>query len=193
VYGRIDRSQSNVTDSRIRFQGQYEDIETGLYYNRFRYYDPDDGRYISQDPVGILGGENLYRYAHCPVNWIDPLGLTSGCPKTYITYIFRNKADEVVYVGRASGRGTPQKVLSDRLAKGHHVFDNNPGLKPEVHAVQGNRHANMGAEQVWYDYFKREGAPLLNDPGTPPLSSKPSKLEKTRARIKAYSDDLSEE
>lgn len=59
----------------LRFQGQYQDEETKLYYNRHRYYDPECGRYVTQDPIGLLGGDNLYQYAPNPVAWIDPLGL----------------------------------------------------------------------------------------------------------------------
>lgn len=62
-----------------RFQGQYFDEETGLHYNRHRYYDPDVARYLTQDPIGLNGGENLYEYAHNPTGWMDPLGLTA-CP-----------------------------------------------------------------------------------------------------------------
>jgi len=51
--------------------------ETGLHYNRFRYYDPDIGRFISQDPIGLYGGNNLYQYAPNPVTWIDPWGLAT--------------------------------------------------------------------------------------------------------------------
>ncbi|SCC34099.1 RHS repeat-associated core domain-containing protein, partial [Gilliamella intestini] len=58
------------------FQGQYYDEETGLHYNLNRYYDPFTGRYITQDPLGILGGLNSYQYAGSdPINWVDPLGL----------------------------------------------------------------------------------------------------------------------
>ncbi|WP_181259361.1 RHS repeat domain-containing protein [Pseudoduganella armeniaca] len=59
----------------IRFQGQYEDAETGLFYNRYRYYDPSTARFLSQDPIGLDGGANLYQYAPNPTAWIDPLGL----------------------------------------------------------------------------------------------------------------------
>ncbi|EOD3494604.1 RHS repeat-associated core domain-containing protein, partial [Cronobacter malonaticus] len=59
----------------LRYQGQYFDAETGLHYNRFRYYDPDAGRFISQDPIGLAGGINLYQYAPNPLVWVDPLGL----------------------------------------------------------------------------------------------------------------------
>jgi len=56
----------------LRFQGQYFDEETGLHYNRFRYHDPEIGRFVSQDPIGLFGGDNLYQYAPNPVIWIDP-------------------------------------------------------------------------------------------------------------------------
>ncbi|OCG78418.1 hypothetical protein A9G42_03110 [Gilliamella sp. Nev6-6] len=65
-----------LPDNPLRFQGQYYDEETGLHYNLNRYYDPFTGRYITQDPLGILGGLNSYQYANGdPINWIDPLGL----------------------------------------------------------------------------------------------------------------------
>ncbi|EDP8629733.1 hypothetical protein G6D98_003560 [Salmonella bongori] len=68
-------------EQHIRLPGQQYDEETGLYYNRHRYYDPSQGRYITQDPIGLEGGWNSYSYVkNNPVNWIDPLGLahTSG-------------------------------------------------------------------------------------------------------------------
>ncbi len=66
----------NKIDNPIRFQGQYYDSESGLHYNHFRYYDPQTGRFISQDPIGLLGGINHYQYAPNHINWIDPLGLS---------------------------------------------------------------------------------------------------------------------
>ncbi|QCP54368.1 type IV secretion protein Rhs [Trinickia violacea] len=59
----------------LRYQGQYLDRETGLHYNLFRYYDPDMGRFITPDPIGLAGGLNLYQYAPNPISWIDPWGL----------------------------------------------------------------------------------------------------------------------
>ena len=62
----------------LRFQGQYHDEETGLHYNRHRYYDPNTGRFISKDPIGLAGGINPYAYADNPTGWIDPLGLSAA-------------------------------------------------------------------------------------------------------------------
>ncbi len=80
----------NYTECPFHFAGQYEDEESGLYYNRFRYYDKEMGQYLSPDPIGLLGGLNPYGYVHCPTGWIDPFGLAGGkgnkgAPKTIIT------------------------------------------------------------------------------------------------------------
>ncbi|AMP77575.1 type IV secretion protein Rhs [Salmonella enterica] len=61
----------------LRLPGQYFDDETGLHYNLFRYYAPECGRFVSQDPIGLRGGLNLYQYAPNPLKYIDPLGLTA--------------------------------------------------------------------------------------------------------------------
>ncbi|RON09930.1 type IV secretion protein Rhs [Pseudomonas brassicacearum] len=63
----------------LRFQGQYFDAESGLHYNRHRYYNPDIGRYLTPDPIKLAGGLNGYLYTPNPTGWVDPLGL-NGCP-----------------------------------------------------------------------------------------------------------------
>lgn len=78
-----DRSEKAIrADVRnpLRFQGQYFDIETGLHYNRYRYYEPTAGRFTCKDPIGFNGGLNVYRYAANPIEWTDPLGLTGKRP-----------------------------------------------------------------------------------------------------------------
>ncbi|MCO1613333.1 DUF6531 domain-containing protein [Micromonospora sp. CPM1] len=64
----------------LAFPGQYVDAETGLHYNRFRYYDPATGRYVSPDPLGLSGGPNPTAYVSDPLTVADPLGLTSCTP-----------------------------------------------------------------------------------------------------------------
>ncbi|SEK17355.1 RHS repeat-associated core domain-containing protein [Variovorax sp. OK212] len=63
----------------IRFQGQHFDEVTGLHYNRYRYYEPQSGSFVSNDPIKLAGGVHLNQYAPNPVAWVDPLGL-SGKP-----------------------------------------------------------------------------------------------------------------
>jgi RHS repeat-associated protein len=80
AWGQVSQQRSEWADQHLltnplRFQGQYHDVETGLHYNRHRYYDPQVGRFISKDPIGLLGGLNLYAYAPNPVGWVDPWGL----------------------------------------------------------------------------------------------------------------------
>ena len=76
-WGRL-KEETKVTDSAyqpFRLQNQYADRETGLHYNFFRYYEPDAGRFVNQDPIGLYGGDNLYRFSSNIQIWIDPLGL----------------------------------------------------------------------------------------------------------------------
>ncbi|WP_437670266.1 RHS repeat-associated core domain-containing protein [Sorangium sp. So ce131] len=76
AWGRFEVSPGAVTTTPIGYQGQYYDEETGLFYNRHRYYDPEAGRYISADPVGLISGFNAFAYAESqPTRFVDPLGL----------------------------------------------------------------------------------------------------------------------
>lgn len=76
----------------LRLPGQYFDDETGLHYNLFRYYASECGRFVSQDPIGLRGGLNLYAYAPNPLTYIDPLGLKCGfAKKNNITQRWVNK------------------------------------------------------------------------------------------------------
>ena len=78
-WGRL-KEETKVTDSAyqpFRLQNQYTDRETGLHYNFFRYYEPDAGRFVNQDPIGLRGGNNLYTFALNVQMSIDPLGLAA--------------------------------------------------------------------------------------------------------------------
>ncbi|WP_281423899.1 RHS repeat domain-containing protein [Oceanobacter mangrovi] len=75
AYGSLALAPIQQVENNLRFQGQYYDEESGLHYNRFRYYDPECGRFINQDPIGLLGGNNNYLYVPNPVGWVDPWGL----------------------------------------------------------------------------------------------------------------------
>ncbi|ENA8215342.1 hypothetical protein HCI84_12890, partial [Escherichia coli] len=55
----------------LLYAGQWQDVESGLCYNRFRYYEPETGMYLVSDPLGLQGGEQTYRYVPNPLRWID--------------------------------------------------------------------------------------------------------------------------
>ncbi|WP_299599172.1 RHS repeat-associated core domain-containing protein [uncultured Microbulbifer sp.] len=76
TYGNLAIAHREEIAQPIRFQGQYFDEESGLHYNRFRFYDPALGSFANQDPIGLQGGINIYSYAPNPVTWTDPYGLS---------------------------------------------------------------------------------------------------------------------
>ncbi|PMV69243.1 RHS repeat-associated core domain-containing protein, partial [Pseudomonas sp. GW123-5C08] len=80
AYGEISRLDTGKIDNPLRFQGQYFDQESGLHYNRHRYYNPDVGRYLTPDPVKLAGGINAYQYVPNPTGWVDATGLSANCP-----------------------------------------------------------------------------------------------------------------
>jgi RHS repeat-associated protein len=79
IYGDLRNVTGDKQACPFRWPGQYEDEETGLYYNRFRYYDPESGEYVSQDPIGLAGGGNLHGYVSDTNSLVDPLGLAASC------------------------------------------------------------------------------------------------------------------
>ncbi|MEG0635559.1 MAG: RHS repeat-associated core domain-containing protein, partial [Pseudomonas sp.] len=80
AWGRVEAKTPTPLEQNLRLQGQYYDAETFLHYNTFRYYDPAVGRFTTQDPIGLEGGVNLYRYGSNPTGWVDPLGLAPKAP-----------------------------------------------------------------------------------------------------------------
>jgi len=80
IYGKVRKLAGDAYLIPFRYQGQYADEETGLYYNRFRYYSPEEGRYISQDPIRLSGGMSFYGYVPDPNTWVDALGLRCKKP-----------------------------------------------------------------------------------------------------------------
>ncbi|MFT9820074.1 RHS repeat domain-containing protein [Lysinibacillus sp. NPDC056185] len=101
IYGRVNEFTGEKDFIPFRYQGQYEDIEIGLYYNRFRYYSPVEGMYTQIDPIGLAGkNPTLYGYVRDLNNWVDIFGLS---PKDY--------ADQIGY-----GAGLSEHVINQRIA-----------------------------------------------------------------------------
>ncbi len=124
IYGKVRTlSKGNINDCPFRYQGQYDDTETGLYYNRFRYYSPESGMYMSQDPKGLKGtNPNLYAYTSNSNAEVDPFGL--DCKKFYSV---QGKAD----AKRIKNGGTPWPDEPHRahLGDGIYSWDNREGAE----------------------------------------------------------------
>ena len=112
VYGRTEKEVGDKSFIPFRYQGQYEDEETGLYYNRFRYYSPEDGCYTQQDPIGLAGGNpTLYGYVHDINIWLDIFGL-----KSFFRSMCRDEFFDLLDFGwRASENGMPGKWFADNF------------------------------------------------------------------------------
>jgi len=115
TYGGTEVITGDINFIPFRYQGQYEDAETGLYYNRFRYYSPEEESYISQDPIGLDGGLELYNYVHDANAWVDVFGLQCGTStktngnsksssKQQHGYEVYNRHGDVVKTGVSGGR-----------------------------------------------------------------------------------------
>lgn len=121
IYGRVKTEETLGEKNFIlfRFQGQYEDEEIGLYYNRFRYYSPEEGCYTQQDPIGLAGGNpTIYGYVFNTLGEIDLFGLDvkTGTGRTHVTYI--GVKNGLPYVGYASAPSelnlTAQEIVNRR-------------------------------------------------------------------------------
>ena len=108
---RIHEIEHEPIEQNLRYQGQYLDRETGLHYNTFRYYDPDIGRFTQPDPIGLLGGFNLYQYAPNGLTWVDPWGWSCGVVKP-------RKASQLP-VTKPGTKAWQKAVEKLRMARGH--------------------------------------------------------------------------
>jgi len=112
----------------FRYKGQYEDIEIGLYYNRFRYYDPEQGNYTQVDPIGLAGGNpTLYGYVGNPLLWTDPLGLI----ETYYRTMLEKHYNRLVKSGRIPATGEIFISPTKQFAEGY------KGVSIEINVKDG--------------------------------------------------------
>ena len=118
AFGRIRRLLVAEVEQPFRSAGQYADPETGLYYNRHRYFDPDAARYLTEDPAGLDAGLNLYAYCANPVVETDPLGTCGGTNPAYDPRLAELEALERIYEGSPGPTGADRRASQRRLA-GH--------------------------------------------------------------------------
>jgi len=131
IYGEIEQLEGERDTCPFRWAGQYEDPETGLYYNRYRYYDPEAGQYLSKDPIGLLGGGRAYAYVHDPLSWADPFGLVKApgsLPDEPGIYILTNGKDSYVGSAGIGGQGMNQRISSTKHTKAQSLLST-PGTK----------------------------------------------------------------
>jgi RHS repeat-associated protein len=119
-WGAGDAPASDAWRSPFRFPGQYADDGLPFVYNRFRYYDPVAGQYLSPDPLGLGVGANAYGYCPNPIGWRDPFGLSCGIPPgQHSVYVLEKgpppAPPTVIYVGIT--RQSPHDRLSQHKAK----------------------------------------------------------------------------
>jgi RHS repeat-associated protein len=157
-FGQAKVNPKSKLVNNFRFAGQYYDSETGLHYNYFRYYDPKTGRYLTPDPVGLLGGINLYSYVtNNPINEIDPWGLnpailfgqgvtaSSGLGVGAAGYSQQQDANE--QLAGALTRGWQKYIHPPLYATGHYLFAGGTGdwlydithRKPDPYDIQKSK------------------------------------------------------
>jgi len=139
IYGQVRAVEAGATRCPWRFPGQYEDEETGLYYNRFRYYDPGVGRYISQDPIGLEGGLNPFAFLADPFLESDVFGLATWVDPSTLNY-------SQAYV---TSEATAYESLMRRdVSQGGWNWNLRPDTHPEPSAL---RVANINGQLVSLD------------------------------------------
>jgi RHS repeat-associated protein len=142
VLGRVERTawgarmaSDAARATPLRFQGQYEDAETGLYYNRHRYYDPETGTYLSADPIGLAGGHLPFGYVGNPFVGVDALGLAAGDPGAKTTLTFNDGSEPIVATSGSNFDPHPALPIPAELPPGSSTPPGTRGKCAEVNAL----------------------------------------------------------
>ena len=198
IYGVAHVDLGQPQECPWRQLGQYDDSETGLYYNRFRYYDPVRGDYLSQDPLRLRGGRAAYAYVSDPLRSVDPLGLAackpdvSTEPDTAFFWSGRTEGvgGEIVAadIARARGGTTLEMLIQERGI----ILPKWDDTKPEVVAawtdvseryaqgVSGEVRAVIGSEVRPAAVWHTELVALQNNPAVTSITTiDPKTLKET--------------
>jgi RHS repeat-associated protein len=144
AFGNTEAEELGGFEVHLRFPGQYFDTETNLHYNHFRYYDPQLGRYITSDPIGLNVGTNSYVYGRAnSLGMIDILGLTASCPGSppkgdpdWVPYAGDSTAYHCGFDGYLEKR---RPCDFDRSATAECFYDRSGNLVDDAHKYKGCR------------------------------------------------------
>ncbi|MDD1796275.1 RHS domain-containing protein [Enterovibrio sp. ZSDZ42] len=163
AYGNVLRKHVEEISSPLRFQGQYFDEETGLHYNRHRYYSPSTGRFVTADPIGLAGGLNNYQYVPNPTGWIDPLGLVNKktvCPEEKKRINVGEAGHHAPSVRKSKGRSFEIKRSDKNWPTFHFLGDDTGHDHWRLHEAErqhiGPRQGDfLGSDQELIDAYKK--------------------------------------
>ncbi|CAM3543491.1 Putative deoxyribonuclease RhsC [Vibrio aerogenes CECT 7868] len=194
AYGNVLTQHVEEIQSALRFQGQYYDSETGLHYNRHRYYSPGTGRFTTIDPIGLAGGLNNYQYVPNPTGWVDPLGLSNvpgdGCSdnnQPEIVTDIDEQPDNAPFKKDANGRWHDKKgryVAQSWPPNDGFATKNGSVLREHITLQPGHMLDRFGG---WYEdgvfrdlgsYFADMGVPFKNRALPPETLSSPYRTYK---------------
>jgi len=156
IYGKVRTLQGSLKGCPFRYQGQYDDVEIGLYYNRFRYYSPDIGGYISKDPIGLAGNNpTLYGYVSDSNSWVDPWGLECKLWRAAKKKSWKDKYTEELL--NPTGKYSPNNM--DLMKRGKA-----PKIKVEVGDAFGNTRIIDVPMELHHTYLpQRLGTPKAHE------------------------------
>ncbi|QSI04682.1 RHS repeat-associated core domain-containing protein [Treponema pedis] len=146
IYGRIRKEKGEKGFCCFLYQGQYFDSETDLCYNRYRYYSPDTGTYISQDPIGLAGGNpTIYGYVKDPNSWIDVFGLNNTTQSHHIISDKNNLTKNHALISLA-GYKDPNDFLQSSTNKIDLPTKYN--TEDNVSSIHSGKHYNIYSELI---------------------------------------------
>ena len=173
IYGKIRKQiEGDVGDCPFRYQGQYEDLETGLYYNRFRYYSADEGVYLSQDPIRLDGNNpTLYGYTSDTNKKVDVFGLSDCSVSKKKPIIVGENMDRVKdYADKVGGHAynpwknddpfdfdlgmkRNKRWIEDQIKAGREIIDIGPDFQRRI--VKGYNSAFYEMERTALKNYKK--------------------------------------
>ncbi|CAI8880618.1 Rhs family protein [Pseudomonas sp. IT-P74] len=178
AWGAVEKLAVNDVEQNLRFQGQYFDDETGLHYNTFRYYDPEVGRFVTQDPIGLFGGYNLYSYAPNTTAWTDPWGwecipnkVAGSAREARAKAIFEKRYGKKNVLGERYLRNAEGKIVKDPLTGEGRRVDfvvkntDGSGTAKEITNLTASKFAQLEKEMR----IREAGGVFVREPGTKKL------------------------